>query len=87
MGEVLMSTKEQKMYEQAIQVICKRLTIMEFSELNNKSYRQSQRIIKKVKEKGMKGIKHGNTGKIPHNKTSDLLMMDIRVFSVNSGMP
>ena len=46
-------------------------------KVNNKSYRQSQRIIKKVRDKGMKGIKHGNIGKVPHNKTSELLEMDI----------
>ena len=77
MGEILMSKKEQKMYEQAIQVICKRLTIDEFSKLNNKSYRQSQRIIKKIREKGMKGIKHGNFGNIPYNKTPIDLEMDL----------
>ncbi|MGK0367126.1 MAG: hypothetical protein ACI9QD_000260 [Thermoproteota archaeon] len=58
MGEIFMSTKDQKIYDQAVQVICKRLTIVEFAQLNNKSYSQSQRIIKKVKEFGMKGVKH-----------------------------
>ena len=77
MGEIVMSTKEQKMYELAIQVICKRLTISEFAQLNNKSYRQAQRIIKKVKEKGMMGVKHGNIGNIPHNKTCSELEMDL----------
>ncbi len=77
MGEIIMSTKEQKIYEQVIQVFCKRLTIVEFAELNNKSYRQAQRIIEKVRNKGMKGIKHGNVGNIPHNKTSLELEMDI----------
>ena len=33
MGEIVMSTKEQKMYDQAIQVMCKRLTIGEFAIL------------------------------------------------------
>ncbi len=77
MGEIVMSKKDQKMYDQAIQVICKRLSIQEFAELNSLSYRQSQRIIKKVKSKGMKGVKHGNLGKIPHNKTPSELELDI----------
>lgn len=77
MGEIVMSIKDQKVYEQAIQVICKRLTIVEFSQLNNKSYRQARRIVKKVREQGMRGVKHGNIGKIPHNKTSDEDEMDI----------
>lgn len=77
MGEIVMSTKDQKVYDQAIQVLCKRLSIKEFSELNQLSYRQSQRIIKKVEGQGMKGVKHGNLGKVPHNKTSTDLEMDI----------
>lgn len=72
-----MSRKEQKLYEQALQVICKRLTIDEFSQLSGKSYRQSQRIIKKVRAKGMPGVKHGNLGNIPHNKTCPELTQDI----------
>ena len=80
MGEIVMSKKEQKLYEQAVQVICERLTIVEFAILSNKSYRQSQRIIKKVEIQGMKGIKHGNKCKIPYNKTSDELEMDIHAL-------
>ena len=80
MGEIVMSTKDQKIYEQAMQVICKRLTISEFAQLNNKSYRQAQRIVKKVNLLGMKGVKHGNTGKIPYNKTSSELEMDLHAL-------
>jgi hypothetical protein len=80
MGEIVMSTKEQKIYEQAIQVICKRLTIVEFAQLNNKSYRQSQRIIKKVKDLGMKGVKHGGIGKVPYNKTPIDTELDIHAL-------
>lgn len=77
MGEVLMSTKDEKIYQLAIQVLCNRLTIVEFSTLTGKSYRQSQRIIKKVKSKGMTGVKHGNLGKVPHNKTDPELEMEV----------
>jgi len=77
MGVVVVSTKEQKMYEQIMQVIYGRLTIMEFSQLNNKSYRQSQRIISKVRLQGIRGLKHGNLGRPPHNKTPTELEMDI----------
>lgn len=80
MGEIVMSTKDQKIYEAAIQVICKRLTIKEFSILNNKSYRQSQRIIKKVRNLGAKGVKHGNIGKVPHNKTPIDIEIDIHAL-------
>jgi hypothetical protein len=76
-GEIIMSTKEQKLYEQALQVICKRLTIDEFAQLNGKSYRQSQRIVAKVRAQGMPGVKHGNLGRTPHNKTCEELEQDI----------
>lgn len=36
----------------------------------NKSYRQTLRIIEKVRAKGIVGIKHGNFGKIPVNKSN-----------------
>lgn len=77
MGEITMSVKEQKIFEQSMQVICKRLTIVEFATLIGKSYRQARRIIKKVRENGIRGLRHGNKGKIPTNKTSTDLEMDI----------
>ncbi len=78
MGAILMSGKEQKLYELALQVVCGRLTTVEYSTLTGKSYSQSKRIIKQVKEKGMLGVKHGNIGKIPWNKTSDEILKDIK---------
>jgi hypothetical protein len=72
-----MSKLNQKTYEQAMAVIHGRLSITEFSLLAKKSYRQSQRIINKVKAQGIKGVKHGNQGKIPKNKTDACLLMEI----------
>lgn len=80
MGEIVMSRKNQKCYEQAMQVICNRLTVDEFATLNKKSYRQARRIIKKVRDSGIKGVKHGNGGNIPFNKTSTELEMDIHAL-------
>jgi hypothetical protein len=77
LGAVFMSEKEQKNYELALQVIHNRLSIVEFSILIGKSYSQSQRIIKKIKQNGMLGIKHGNSGKTPWNKTPDELIEDV----------
>lgn len=64
-----MSQKELKHYRLAMDVIDHKLSIKEFSIQINKSYRQAQRIVKKVKEKGTLGVIHGNTSKRPHNKT------------------
>jgi transposase-like protein len=68
---VSMEAKELKTYRLALKVLDGKLTIKEFSELIGKSYRQSQRIIKSVKEKDYFGVIHGNRGRSPVNKTSD----------------
>lgn len=70
MGKVVMSQKELKHYRLAMDVIEGKLTIVDFSIHINKSYRQSQRIVKKIKDKGSLGALHGNAGRIPHNKTT-----------------
>ncbi|MBF0208524.1 MAG: ISNCY family transposase [Oligoflexia bacterium] len=72
-----MSKQELKIYELATSVIYGKLTIDEFALLISKSYRQAQRIVKKVKNKGGNGVKHGNTNRVPANKTSWELEMDI----------
>ncbi|MCP4990644.1 MAG: hypothetical protein GY928_32765, partial [Colwellia sp.] len=73
MGKVTMSQKELKHYRLAMDVIEGKLTIVEFSFQINKSYRQAQRIIKKIKEKGAPGALHGNSNRTPHNKISSEL--------------
>ena len=70
MEKITMSAKELKIFRLGMEVIDGKLSIVDFSIQINKSYRQAQRIIKKLKDKGPIGAKHGNTGRIPHNKTS-----------------
>jgi hypothetical protein len=70
MGKITMSQKELKHYRLAMDVIEGKLTIVDFSLQINKSYRQAQRIVKKIKDKGTLGALHGNSNKIPHNKIS-----------------
>ena len=72
-----MNDREQKIYSLALEVIHQKLTIVEFSTLASKSYRQSQRIVKAIRDEGMIGIKHGNSGRIPINKTSIDIEKDI----------
>jgi transposase len=76
MDGVVMSKKEMRIFRHAMNVIEGRLSIVEFSTIIDKSYRQAQRIIKKVKEKSILGVIHGNTGKAPVNKTCPLLMKE-----------
>jgi transposase len=69
MEKITMSQKELKHYRLAMDVIEGNLTIIDFAIQINKSYRQAQRIVKKIKEKGALGCLHGNANRIPHNKT------------------
>ena len=68
MGAIIMRPAEQKLYNLALDVLHDRLTLVEFSLLTGKSYRQAQRIIKKIQKKDMLGVKHGNLGKPASNK-------------------
>lgn len=64
-----MSTKEFKHYRLAVEVLEGKMTVTDFALQIGKSYRQSQRIIHKVRTTDTMGVFHGNCGKIPHNKT------------------
>lgn len=80
---VFMSPKNEKIYGWCQEVINGKLSIKELSILSQKSYRQSQRILEKVKELGMAGVRHGNSGKVPVNKTSSLIEEDVRSLLKN----
>lgn len=78
MGAIVMNSSEQRIYKLAMEVLHDRLSLKEFSLLIGKSYRQSQRIIGKIQDLDMLGIKHGNIGKLPANKTE----IDLKNFVV-----
>jgi len=69
MGKIKMSLKELKSYRLGMDVIEGNLTIKDFAIQIGKSYRQSQRIIKRLRERDFDGVFHGNLGRSPHNKT------------------
>ena len=73
-----MSKREEEVYRLCQEVRCGKLTLKELSILIGKSYRQTQRIYRKVEQQGMLGVKHGNSGKTPHNKTPPDVEEDIR---------
>jgi hypothetical protein len=83
MGGVFMSSRNEEIYGWCQEVINGKLSIKELSILNQKSYRQSQRILERVKALGMLGVKHGNSGKVPKNKTSSDIEEDIRSLLKN----
>src|SRR4030042_3329737 len=45
------------------------------------SYRQAKRIRRALRIKGVKGIIHGNTGRIPWNRTADCIRQRVIEFS------
>jgi len=72
-GIVTMNKKQRQIYQLASEVIHQKLTVKEFSVVIGKSYRQARRIVTKVRQKDALGLIHGNTGKVPYNKTSSAL--------------
>jgi hypothetical protein len=77
-GVITMSCKELNYYRHAMNVLEGKLSIVEFALLINKSYRQAQRIINKIKLKNQFGAIHGNKGKSPVNKTNTTLIEEIQ---------
>ena len=78
-----MSTKEQRTYQFCQDCLASKLTIQEVSILIPKSYRQTQRLINKVKLHGILGIKHGNNGKTPSNKTPHQFESEVKSLLKN----
>ncbi len=70
MGRIKMNLKELKLFRLGMEVLEGKMTIIDFSVQIGKSYRQSQRIIKKLRKDEVTGVFHGNMGRIPTNKTS-----------------
>src|SRR3989344_3375998 len=80
MGKIQMSQQELKAYRLGMDVIEGKLTIVDYAIQINKSYRQAQRIISKIRKLDVLGVVHGNTGREPHNKTpleTELLVLDL----------
>lgn len=78
MGKISMDAKQLKIYRLCCEVLAGKLSIKDFSSLIGKSYRQAQRIIKRVQDEDFMGVFHGNLGKAPVNKTSRLVEAQIK---------
>lgn len=77
---IVVNRREQQTYELALEVFGGRLTIVEFSVLIGKSYRQAQRILKNVQSRSLLGVKHGNLGRTPRNKIDDALRREVMLL-------
>ena len=70
---VYLRFQEQRRLDIANQVIQGQISMERAAILLQKSLRQTRRIVSAVKKNGVLGVKHGNTGRIPVNKTDDSL--------------
>lgn len=78
MGKVSMDAKQLKVYRLGLEVLNGKLSIKEFSRLIGKSYRQSQRIIKRIESEDFLGVVHKNWGRSPVNKTPEKVDLQIK---------
>jgi len=78
MGKVSMDAKQLKTYRLASEVLAGKLTIKDFSKLIGKSYRQAQRIVKRVETEDFLGVIHKRSGSTPHNKTPEKVEAQIK---------
>lgn len=76
-GCVVMNAQDQKNYSRVLEVIEGRLSLSELSLLSGKSYRQCQRTVAGVTKNGMKGVQHGNSGRVPANKSCEIFKQDV----------
>ena len=72
-GGVKMSFNESFQVDICYQVLRGDIGVKEAALKIGKSYRQTLRIVEKIKVKGLVGIKHGNFGKVPVNKADPIL--------------
>lgn len=73
LGGIRMSFDESFKVDICYQVLRGEITHKEAALRLGKSYRQTLRVVEKIKSKGLVGIKHGNYGRVPVNK-SDLIL-------------
>lgn len=76
-GGIFMTKEKAKIYRYALKAINGEITVKEFARKIGKSYRQALRLKEKIHEMDFLGLKHGNTGRTPINKTPKFLEEEI----------
>ena len=71
--KVLMNQKQLQRYRVRGLVEERRITLREAGEKIGVSHRQTRRIWQRVREKGVKGLIHGNTGRVAWNRISEVV--------------
>lgn len=75
---ITMTKNEAKRYEIIKDLIAKKIDGSEAAKLLNRSVRQTKRIKAVVNRLGIKGVIHGNRGKMSHNKTSKEVLKKVK---------
>jgi transposase len=68
---ITLSQKQIQRFQVMSLVEAGKITLKEAAEKIGKSYRQAKRIRNRVKEEGVKGVLHGNTGKLSNQRTPE----------------
>jgi hypothetical protein len=74
---IFMTKEKAKIYRYALKALNGEITTQAFAEKINKSLRQAIRIKQKIAKEDFLGLKHGNTGKTPINKTPVFLEKEV----------
>lgn len=77
MEEIVMSKKESNEFRIVNDFMLGKITRKHASELLNVTERTITRKAVKIGNMGLLGIKHGNTGKVAHNKTDEKLKIEV----------
>jgi hypothetical protein len=67
---LIVSADEQIRYECVESYLKQKISLLELASFLKLSERQVYRVIARVKEKGLRGIFHGNQGRVPGNQIS-----------------
>jgi transposase len=79
--KILMSQRQLQRWHVMGLVEGGKITLGEATKKIGVSYRQAKRIRRALRIKGVKGIIHGNTGRIPWNRTADCIRQRVIEFS------
>ena len=79
--KILMSQRQLQRWHVMGLVEGGKITLGEAAKKIGVSYRQAKRIRRALRIKGVKGIIHGNTGRIPWNRTADCIRQRVIEFS------
>lgn len=86
MDKISMDAKQMKIFRLGCEVLAGKFQIKDFAKLIGKSYRQAQRIVKKIEDEDFMAVIHKNTGKAPYNKMSmrqEALIVDLLTYKYN----